>query len=46
MDLESGVLSKINQRTNTPCYYLHAEYRKIKQINIYNKIDSQIKRKN
>ena len=44
MDLEGTMLSEISQRrTNTVCYHLYVESKKIKQMNITKqKTDSQI----
>ena len=41
MDLESIMLSEISQRkTNTVSYYLHVESKKIKQMNVHNKTET------
>ena len=41
MDLESITLSEISQsETNTLCYHVYVESKKIKQTNVYNKTET------
>ena len=41
MDLESIMLGEISQRkTNTICYHLHVQSKKIKQRNVYSKTET------
>ena len=40
MDLESIMLSKTQRKTNTVCYHLQVDSKKIKQRNVYSKTET------